>query len=188
MLAPISDQEIDDWIKDCGGHGQLPRWAQSREALRKYLQDDRDAHERAEARKAANGGAVSRQQSELAVTRGEIASLKRRVAKLEKQLVDWIGDPQRNKKGVLITALNETLKASYDSINRDLDTIRAEFERTRIKFLGVHEAGQSYAPSSLVTRSGSLWCSTRETRETPGQSSDWVLAVKRGTDSSRPAS
>jgi len=53
--------------------------------------------------------------------------------------------------------------------------------RPAVKYLGVHEAGRSYATGSLCTRSGSLWCATTDTSDTPGDGATaWVLIVKKG--------
>jgi hypothetical protein len=51
MSVPITDQELDSWLA-LFAPGEAPKW--SRETTRKYSQDDRAAHERAQARKAAN--------------------------------------------------------------------------------------------------------------------------------------
>ena len=50
-----------------------------------------------------------------------------------------------------------------------------------VKYLGVYEAGRSYVEGSLVSRSGSLWCATKNTSDVPGEGrTDWMLCVKRG--------
>jgi hypothetical protein len=49
-----------------------------------------------------------------------------------------------------------------------------------VEYRGVHQTGTTYAEGNLITRSGSLWLALRETTQTPGQSGDWRLVVKRG--------
>jgi alkylhydroperoxidase family enzyme len=56
-----------------------------------------------------------------------------------------------------------------------------DLERTRVKYHGVHEYGVLYPEGSMVTRGGSVWYATKETREAPGEGqTSWTLAVKRG--------
>lgn len=62
-----------------------------------------------------------------------------------------------------------------------LETRAAPSAVPGVKYCGVYQDGQGYPEGSLVTRSGSLWCATTTTADTPGEGkSDWVLVVKRG--------
>lgn len=47
---------------------------------------------------------------------------------------------------------------------------------------GTHEQGKAYRRNVAVTSDGSIWISRCETRQRPGDSNDWQLAVKRGKD------
>ena len=40
----------------------------------------------------------------------------------------------------------------------------------------------SYQPGTLVTHAGSMWHCYVDSRSRPGESPDWTLAVKRGSD------
>lgn len=44
----------------------------------------------------------------------------------------------------------------------------------------VYVDGQQYEKNDVVTLSGSIWVALKETKERPGISTDWKLAVKRG--------
>ncbi len=70
----------------------------------------------------------------------------------------------------------------HDTRLRALEAKVLELEqRPALKYVGVHERGAHYPEGRLVTRSGSLWLSTTETDETPGEGSTaWRPIVKRG--------
>lgn len=61
----------------------------------------------------------------------------------------------------------------------------AELERAPMRYDGPHEAGKVYDKGVFVTRDGSLWHCNYKTASTPGDGPAWVLAVKRGKDSTR---
>jgi hypothetical protein len=57
----------------------------------------------------------------------------------------------------------------------------AELKRSRVKYCGVFEHGTLYSEASMVTRGGSVWYATKDTREAPGDGqTSWTLAVKKG--------
>lgn len=59
----------------------------------------------------------------------------------------------------------------------------AELEaRPALKYLGTHAHGKRYSPGECCTHRGSLWHANRTTTATPGESDDWTLCVKRGSD------
>ena len=47
---------------------------------------------------------------------------------------------------------------------------------------GVWQEDKEYPRGVFVTRSGSMWHAKRATKAKPGESADWTLAVKRGSD------
>jgi hypothetical protein len=49
-------------------------------------------------------------------------------------------------------------------------------------YRGVYASADEYKRGDLVTFDGSMWHANEETRERPGKSSAWTLAVKRGRD------
>lgn len=49
-------------------------------------------------------------------------------------------------------------------------------------YQGVFDEKQTYSRGLLATWGGSLWLSMNETRAKPGESGDWKLVVKRGSD------
>jgi hypothetical protein len=58
-----------------------------------------------------------------------------------------------------------------------LESAQAEF-----KYVGTHKRGSEYRKNNFVTHGGSLWTALRDTTQTPSQSGDWQLCVKRGKD------
>lgn len=57
-----------------------------------------------------------------------------------------------------------------------------ELEKGGIKYCGVHQRALDYKRGSLVTHEGSAWCALVDTRDVPGKSDAWQLAVKAGRD------
>jgi hypothetical protein len=68
----------------------------------------------------------------------------------------------------------------------DLEAKLAEVETKSVAgalvYRGVWRDGEVYPPGVFVTSRGSLWHANAETTASPGTSSDWSLAVKRGRD------
>jgi hypothetical protein len=52
----------------------------------------------------------------------------------------------------------------------------------RVQYHGVWIPDSEYAAGALVTQAGSIWHSNRLTRDRPGTSDAWTLAVKKGRD------
>jgi hypothetical protein len=79
------------------------------------------------------------------------------------------------------------IRASNDR-RRELEMRVADLElrvqalvvREPFKYMGVHESEQDYVTGQFVTHRGSLWHCNNPTRATPGEGTDWTLAVKRG--------
>jgi hypothetical protein len=58
----------------------------------------------------------------------------------------------------------------------------AELEsKPSFKYCGVFSADSQYERGEFVTHAGSLWHAWKSTRQVPGTSDDWQLAVKRGS-------
>jgi hypothetical protein len=53
-------------------------------------------------------------------------------------------------------------------------------------YRGVFTDGQEYARGAVTTFGGSLWIAAERTRDRPGKSSAWRLAVKHGRDAREP--
>lgn len=49
-------------------------------------------------------------------------------------------------------------------------------------YQGVYEPNRTYSRGVLVTWGGSLWLSQAEAKTKPGESADWKLVVKKGSD------
>lgn len=60
--------------------------------------------------------------------------------------------------------------------------IKALEERPPVAYGGVWRDGQDSKKGVFVTYSGSLWYCARDTRDKPGTSDAFILAVKRGQD------
>lgn len=57
--------------------------------------------------------------------------------------------------------------------------------RPVVKYLGTWAEGTEYREGSMVTHDGSTWHCSGATRDRPGASPFWTLAVKRGRDGKR---
>jgi hypothetical protein len=78
----------------------------------------------------------------------------------------------------LLQVLDERHRRVIASLEDRIEALEA---RPGVKYLGVHQAGQSYQPGDMVTRSGGMWHCEAPTTDTPGEGSKaWRLAVKRG--------
>ncbi len=62
------------------------------------------------------------------------------------------------------------------------ETITQEFKFPAVIDQGVFKSGDDYEAGDGVTYAGSFWIAQKDTTESPGNSSDWRLAVKRGKD------
>ena len=65
-------------------------------------------------------------------------------------------------------------------LRKRLDQIEEKQASASLRFCGVWQAAQSYAPGSMVTHKGGLWHCNVPTREAPGTGHSWTLAVKSG--------
>jgi hypothetical protein len=168
--------DFSNWLADArrdaaSNNAPQPPWLNSDEAARRIF----DA--------MAAGQAKSAERSELASLRAQNADLTRRLTEVER----WIGVPGA-RNSPLIKALGDALGEMHGELHAEItqetDQKLAELERSRIKYCGIHEIGMTYAEGSFCTRSGSLWYALRTTKEQPGNSADWQLAVKRGENRS----
>ncbi|MHC1547786.1 hypothetical protein [Phyllobacterium sp. K27] len=57
-----------------------------------------------------------------------------------------------------------------------------ELEAGGVRYHGVWQAASSYSRGALVTYDGSMWHANESTKEQPGKSKAWTLAVKAGRD------
>jgi hypothetical protein len=89
---------------------------------------------------------------------------------LSEELVDLLAD-------ILVRVRREIENNEIAALRREIEDLK----RTRVKYCGVFEHGTLYPEGAMVTRGGSVWYATRETREAPGEGqTSWTLAVKRG--------
>ncbi|MBZ9603959.1 hypothetical protein [Phyllobacterium chamaecytisi] len=68
--------------------------------------------------------------------------------------------------------------ATIDKLVKRID----ELEAGGVRYHGVWQAAQEYTRGALVTYDGSMWHANDTTREQPGKSKAWTLAVKAGRD------
>ena len=53
----------------------------------------------------------------------------------------------------------------------------------KLRYCGTWSDDKTYAEGNFVTHGGSVWhCNAKSTARMPGNSDDWVLAVKHGRD------
>jgi hypothetical protein len=112
----------------------------------------------------------------------QIAELRQRMRGIEAFLFNKKLDGLSEE---LIDLLGHILADLRRSINNDkIAKLKREIEdlkRSRVKYCGVFEYGTLYHEGSMVTRGGSIWYATKETREAPGEGqTSWTLAVKKG--------
>ncbi len=88
---------------------------------------------------------------------------------------------------VTFSLLHEVIEVMFDALkaakarNEALEVKVARLEsRPLQKWAGTFIRGTAYTEASLCTHKGGLWVAITATRETPGESSDWRLIVKRG--------
>jgi hypothetical protein len=89
------------------------------------------------------------------------------------------------EKENLIQAIALFIKDQVKEAVAPLKARLAELEALpKLKYCGVwHPEGQ-YVEGNFVTHGGSLWhCNAKSTGRQPGNSDDWVLAVKDGRNS-----
>jgi hypothetical protein len=155
----MAENGFDAWLAEQWQPGEnrpIPLWLSNREAARKVY----------ESLPATTVPEANR----------ELDDLRRRVAALERRVSD---------SGTLIQGVGNAMGRQRKQIREneiaEIERRVAELERSRVKYHGVHEHGVLYPEGSMVTRAGSLWYATKETREAPGEGATaWTLAVKRG--------
>jgi len=79
--------------------------------------------------------------------------------------------------GQMLTHMKD-LKAKLATISERLNLIEAK----GIKYTGTWQRSGEYQRGDLATHKGSMWHAVSSTREEPGASSAWQLAVKAGRD------
>jgi hypothetical protein len=83
----------------------------------------------------------------------------------------------------LMAALAPVVAGHVDKVVAPLKARIAELEaRPQLKYHGTFKAATRYPEAAAVTHSGSLFIAKCPTTETPGESQDWQLCVKRGRD------
>jgi hypothetical protein len=82
----------------------------------------------------------------------------------------------------LMAALAPTIAEFVAAAVAPLKLRIAELEKGGLKYCGVYQRALDYKRGSLVTFEGSAWCALVDTREVPGRSNSWQLAVKAGRD------
>jgi hypothetical protein len=101
------------------------------------------------------------------------------------KLLSRDGTDARPRSAKAQSMINDILGAFEGLIRRSLrplcDRI-ALLEQQPFAYDGPHEAGKEYRKGSFVTLSGSLWHCNRPTKDRPGESDAWTLAVKHGRD------
>ena len=60
--------------------------------------------------------------------------------------------------------------------------VQALEARPELKYCGVWTEGEAYGEGDFVTHGGSMWHCYTPTKERPGTTDAWQLAVKRGKD------
>jgi hypothetical protein len=135
---------------------------------------------------AARLDAVDGRVHEIAVK--ELGPLRERVAVVETR-PPVPGPPGKDGRDGLSV---EDLALAYDGPTRNLSVTLGTGDRTKAATVtvagvplhrGVWAAGDRYALGDMVTWAGSQWhCQAAEASTKPGESSEWLLMVKRGRD------
>ncbi len=80
---------------------------------------------------------------------------------------------------------SEAIQRAFEKRDATIDTLVKridELEAGGVRYHGVWQAAQEYTRGALVTYDGSMWHANDTTREQPGKSKAWTLAVKAGRD------
>jgi hypothetical protein len=190
MAEPITDEFLDNWLASSPWPDRAtPPW--SRETCRRYLQDERNAEERLQARRAAEAARQAKvvEQAELpalraqvAHLRGENAALGRRVKALEflvgfkdKPCSGVIGDAV----GLAMATLRKELREEFDK--KFEPRIEALEQRpTGLQWKGTWSPGIAYPGSAVVIENGTAWVALEPTcpGEKPGAGGQWRLMLK----------
>jgi hypothetical protein len=66
------------------------------------------------------------------------------------------------------------------ALRKDFEQRIAAIESFGVKYLGVWQSAADYVRGNMVTLDGSMWHANENTRDKPGTSKAWTLAVKSG--------
>jgi hypothetical protein len=80
--------------------------------------------------------------------------------------------------GKTVTELEALMRRIADYETR----LKALENKPSLQYRGVWQEGGEYKDGDFATLQGSVWAARTRTRERPGTSDDWALAVKRGAD------
>lgn len=76
------------------------------------------------------------------------------------------------------------ISGRFDDVEARLAALE---QRPSLSYRGVWDPRSEYREGEFVTDQGSVWYARRTTRERPGSSADFQLAVKRGADGKKEA-
>jgi hypothetical protein len=86
--------------------------------------------------------------------------------------------------GVVAGIVREYCETQIEPLHAKIAALEARVGELQTKsggvYRGVFERGEAYDQHDQVTCKGALWVAVRPTREPPGTSADWRLAVRRG--------
>jgi hypothetical protein len=132
------------------------------------------------AREAAKAAAAS---SDLRSS--HVDTLEARIRQVEASLaacVPWKGLP-----GVIVDALKMFAEQTVEPLHAQIKSLQAELMEIKQRGLGVHyrgvwQHGSDYDLGDFVTYGGAMWHADKPTKNKPGSSDDWTLAVRKGID------
>jgi hypothetical protein len=73
----------------------------------------------------------------------------------------------------------EPLRAQVKTLQTELTALKAE---RGTRYRGVWQNGSEYDLGDFVTYGGAMWHADKPTKNKPGSSDDWTLAVRKGID------
>lgn len=79
--------------------------------------------------------------------------------------------------GAVIADVAKDFQARIRALEARISALEA---RPQPRYLGVWDAARQYDEGAMTTKAGSVWYCNRTTRDEPGASTAWSLAVKRG--------
>jgi len=94
------------------------------------------------------------------------------LANIAAGVTELVATPMRKRMDALEARNNELLSRIAELESRG----------PGLKYLGTWEQARQYGEGDFATHQGSVWHANKTTRARPGESADWVLAVKRGGD------
>ena len=84
--------------------------------------------------------------------------------------------------GALSLLLGGNITGGVAELQGLIDRVKSLESRPSLKYSGVWNADTQNNEGEFVTCSGSVWYCRESTRDRPGTSDAWQLAVKRGND------